>query len=104
MVVLAIVLFCYISILKKIRHQVSTLSSISQSNRKNQNEKASDQYTEIERKATKKILSYIVVFMFQWVPMLISQIARFVKVRYSFHKFSRKIRKKSFLSHRFLFM
>ncbi|CAG8574757.1 10144_t:CDS:2, partial [Rhizophagus irregularis] len=55
-IVLIVILFCYLSILRKIHN-----------------------HTEIERRAAKKILSYTAMFMLQWIPMLISQGARLVK-------------------------
>ena len=105
-IVIIIVLFCYLCTIKKIRNQTpeSLASPLSiQSIRNNQVSSyvrtiVPNQYSEIERKATKKILSYITMFMLQWVPMLISQIARFYNVSYSINL------EKNFLLHGFLFI
>jgi len=40
-------------------------------------------HSEVERKADKRILSYIAMFILQWIPSLIAQGARLVKVKYS---------------------
>ena len=37
--------------------------------------------TEVERRAGKKILSYILVFILQWIPVQIGLIGRTIKVR-----------------------
>ncbi|RGB29273.1 hypothetical protein C1646_818609 [Rhizophagus diaphanus] len=81
-IVLSIILFCYISILRKVHKAPEFLSSSSSSSR-NENTAnvrviALEHYSEVERKAAKKILSYIAMFILQWIPMLISQGARFV--------------------------
>src|SRR5947207_15980859 len=66
-IALVIILFCYISILRRIHNFMMT--------------SVLEQHAEIERKATKKILSYMAMFMLQWIPMSISQGARIVKVK-----------------------
>jgi hypothetical protein len=93
-IVLTMILFCYISILKKIHKTINFLRSTSNqddrtSNTRNENTTDDDRisvldqyrYSEVERKATKKILSYITMFILQWIPMSISQGARLVLVR-----------------------
>src|SRR5205823_10849444 len=99
-IVLTVILFCYICILKKIKLQTpifSTSSSGSQgsrrsnrSNQSNRNENGTNEvgisleqyHSEVERKAIKKILSYIAIFILQWIPMSVSQGARLVLVKY----------------------
>ncbi|GBB88867.1 hypothetical protein RclHR1_01550001 [Rhizophagus clarus] len=80
-VVLVIILFCYMNILRKIYvHTHSTPSTSSYSrNENNAGNIVIETNAEIERKALKKILSYIAMFMLQWIPMLISQGARLVQ-------------------------
>lgn len=81
-IVLILILFCYLSILRKIRIHINDSSS-SSSNRDNDDNVRSavlENHAEIERRAAKKILSYTAMFMLQWIPMLISQGARLVKV------------------------
>uniref|UniRef100_U9UCP8 Uncharacterized protein n=1 Tax=Rhizophagus irregularis (strain DAOM 181602 / DAOM 197198 / MUCL 43194) TaxID=747089 RepID=U9UCP8_RHIID len=39
-----------------------------------------EQRAEIERRAAKKILSYVLIFIMQWVPVQISAAARFFSV------------------------
>ncbi|GES95850.1 hypothetical protein GLOIN_2v1490005 [Rhizophagus clarus] len=82
-IILIIILFCYLSVLKKIHKTINFLKLLSSSNqndrRYSRNGNTSvERCTEFERKATKKILSYIAVFILQWTPISISQGARLV--------------------------
>ncbi|GBB87683.1 hypothetical protein RclHR1_14170002 [Rhizophagus clarus] len=70
-------------VLKKIHKTINFLKLLSSSNqndrRYSRNGNTSvERCTEFERKATKKILSYIAVFILQWTPISISQGARLV--------------------------
>ncbi|CAB4445491.1 unnamed protein product [Rhizophagus irregularis] len=93
-IVLTIILFCYISILKKIHKTINflrlSLPSTNQDDRSNNRNESNanndridgisalERYSEVEKRATKKILSYITMFILQWIPMSISQGARLV--------------------------
>jgi hypothetical protein len=86
-IVLTLILFCYISILKKIYNTPDFLTSSSLNSRSSNTTNdgrinALEYYSEVERRAAKKILSYIAMFILQWIPMSVSQGARFVLVRY----------------------
>ncbi|RGB31266.1 hypothetical protein C1646_764260 [Rhizophagus diaphanus] len=81
-IVLIVILFCYLSILRKIYFHINDSSTSSSSNHNDDDNVRSaviENHTEIERRAAKKILSYTAMFMLQWIPMLISQGARLVE-------------------------
>ncbi|CAB4403784.1 unnamed protein product [Rhizophagus irregularis] len=77
---LLIVCFCYMNILVRIINiQNPSISALSKDSA-NENGIGNDvleQRAEIERRAAKKILSYVVIFIMQWVPVQISAAARF---------------------------
>ncbi|CAB4473407.1 unnamed protein product [Rhizophagus irregularis] len=72
---LATILFCYIHILTKIRRVKEENSSVSSSNN-------SWMYlNNIEKKTLKKVLTYILVFILQYVPVLIYNMCRLLKIQ-----------------------
>ena len=72
---LSTIVFCYTHILKTIRDVKEDNSSVnSQIN--------SIQRTNIERKTLKKVLTYILIFLFQYIPLMISYICEFLKVNF----------------------
>ncbi|GES97461.1 hypothetical protein GLOIN_2v1717715 [Rhizophagus clarus] len=77
---LLIICFCYMSIYLKIinvqNRPITTLSKDSDNENGIGNE-VLEQRAEIERRAAKKIMSYVLVFIIQWVPLQISGAARF---------------------------
>ncbi|EXX58004.1 hypothetical protein RirG_201830 [Rhizophagus irregularis DAOM 197198w] len=77
---LLIVCFCYMNILIRIINiQNPSISALSKDSA-NENGIGNDvleQRAEIERRAAKKILSYVLIFIMQWVPVQISAAARF---------------------------
>ncbi|PKK62264.1 hypothetical protein RhiirC2_815130 [Rhizophagus irregularis] len=72
---LATILFCYIHILTKIRRVKEENSSVSSSNN-------SWMYlNNIEKKTLKKVLTYILIFILQYVPVLIYNMCRILKIQ-----------------------
>ncbi|PKY45747.1 hypothetical protein RhiirA4_460405 [Rhizophagus irregularis] len=72
---LATILFCYIHILTTIRRVKEENSSVSSSNN-------SWMYlNNIEKKTLKKVLTYILVFILQYVPVLIYNMFRLLKIQ-----------------------
>ena len=69
---LSIIIICYLHVLKTIRNVKEELSEDSQI--------YSIYHTDIERKCLKKVLSYIFVFILQYIPIVISNVLRFAMV------------------------
>ncbi|RIA87092.1 hypothetical protein C1645_878242 [Glomus cerebriforme] len=80
-VVLVIICFCYVNVLNKIWHTRKRSKTTSPSNRSENGIESTilEKRAEIERRAARKIMSYILIFAIQWVPLGISLAARFLK-------------------------
>ncbi|GBC00580.1 hypothetical protein RclHR1_00390034 [Rhizophagus clarus] len=72
---LSTIIFCYIHILKTIHNIKEDNSSIASSNNNLM------RLNDIERKTLKKVLTYILVFILQYVPVLIYDIFWFLKIQ-----------------------
>jgi hypothetical protein len=81
-----IICFCYLSILLKIINvQNRPITSLSKGT-DDENGIGNDvleQRAEIERRAAKKIMSYVLVFIMQWVPIQVSAGARYFLVSFN---------------------
>ncbi|CAB4432570.1 unnamed protein product [Rhizophagus irregularis] len=70
---LTTIMFCYAHVMKVIRNVKDDNSSITDSFNK---------LTDIERRTFKKVLTYILVFILQYIPIIIYDICIFLKVRH----------------------
>jgi len=70
-ITLSTIVFCYGSVLKAIRDVKEDNSTIT----------SESQLTNIEKKTFKKVLTYILIFILQYVPILVYNIFRFLKVK-----------------------
>ena len=69
------IIICYTLILK-------TIHNIKEDNSSINSQIDSIQRTNIERKTLKKVLAYILIFLFQYIPLMISYICEFLKVNF----------------------
>ncbi|RIA94215.1 hypothetical protein C1645_760663 [Glomus cerebriforme] len=74
-ITLITIIFCYIQVLQTIRVLKDDNSSVT-----NSYNNYSAQCIEIEKKTFKKVLTYILVFIFQYIPILIYSILKFLKI------------------------
>jgi hypothetical protein len=74
-----VILYCYLNILNKIL-RTKRCTSLPQSSSESIESQIAQKRLEIEKRAAKKILSYILVFIIQWIPVQIALIGRFYLV------------------------
>src|SRR6266498_1396510 len=74
---LVAIVFCYVHVLKTIHDVKEDNSSIANSEVIAEN---AEQHNNFERKILNKVLTYILVFIFQYIPFLLSDIFQLLKV------------------------
>ena len=71
------IVFCYTHVILTIRNIKEDLSMA------NSQRNPARRRTDIERKTLRKVLTYILVFLIQYIPLMISDIFDFLKVQYT---------------------
>jgi|SRR5581483_8646856 len=70
-ITLIVMLFCYVNILREL-------------NRVNRELRNNDKKSKKQKRAFRKIVSYVIVFVVHWIPVLIQNLGRLLGVRFFF--------------------
>jgi predicted PurR-regulated permease PerM len=82
MIVLTIIFFTLITIIFCYAHVMKTIRNVKEINKSITNSRNNLlQLTNVERKTFKKVLTYILVFILQYVPIMIYDVTMFLRVR-----------------------
>src|SRR5436190_8562463 len=79
---LTVIILTLLTIITCYAHILKTIHDVKEDNSSVKSQIDSMQHTNIERKTLNKVLTYTLVFLIQYIPLMISDICEFLKVNF----------------------